>query len=107
MEETKNTMVRYAAAAIALLCLASSNPAFAPAAAARVGFPAGRPGALPRRGPQMEERNKPLPKERNSPPSGRKGQIGLCRPPRQPAAAKVKAQELVEREKVHILVGPL
>ena len=100
-------MVRYAAAALALLCLASSNQAFAQAQPLRIGFLTVRTGPLAAGGRQMEEGINLFLKERNSTLSGRKVEIVFADTAGQPAQAKSKAQELVEREKVHVLVGPL
>ena len=100
-------MVRYAAAALALLCLASSNQALAQAEPLRIGFLTVRTGPLAAGGRQMEEGINLFLKERNSTLSGRKVEIVFADTAGQPAQAKSKAQELVEREKVHILVGPL
>jgi len=59
-------MVRYAAAAIALLCLASSNQTFAQAEPLRIGFLTVRTGPLAAGGRQMEEGINLFLKERNS-----------------------------------------
>src|ERR1043165_3250494 len=104
-EET--VMVRYAAAALALLCLASSNQAFAQAQPLRIGFLTVRTGPLAAGGRQMEEGINLFLKERNSTLAGRKVEVIFADTAGQPAQAKTKAQELVEREKVHVLVGPL
>ena len=48
-------MIRYAAAALALLCIASSNQAFAQSEPLRVGFLTVRTGPLAAGGRQMEE----------------------------------------------------
>jgi branched-chain amino acid transport system substrate-binding protein len=100
-------MVRYAAAALALLCIASSNQTFAQAEPLRIGFLTVRTGPLAAGGRQMEEGINLFLKERNGTLSGRKVEIVFADTAGQPAQAKSKAQELVEREKVHILVGPL
>ena len=55
----------------------------------------------------MEEGINLFLKERNNTLSGRKVEIFFADTAGQPAQAKTKAQELVEREKVHVLVGPL
>src|SRR6266404_578256 len=73
----------------------------------RIGFLTVRTGPLAAGGRQMEEGINLFLKERNSTLSGRKVQIFFADTAGQPAQAKTKAQELVEREKVHILVGPL
>src|SRR5205823_10995123 len=58
-------------------------------------------------GKQMEEGINLFLKERNHALSGRKVEIIFADTAGQPAQAKTKAQELVERDKVHVLVGPL
>src|SRR5580765_29937 len=100
-------MVRYAAAALALLCIASSNQTFAQAEPLRIGFLTVRTGPLAAGGRRMEEGINLFLRERNSTLSGRKVEIVFADTAGQPAQAKTKAQELVEREKVHVLVGPL
>ncbi len=73
----------------------------------RIGFLTVRTGPLAAGGKQMEDGINLFLKERNSTLSGRKVEIVFADTAGQPAQAKTKAQELVEREKVHILVGPL
>src|SRR5205823_2663408 len=73
----------------------------------RIGFLTVRTGPLAAGGRQMEEGINLFLKERNNTLAGRKVQIFFGDTAGQPAQAKTKAQELVEREKVHILVGPL
>ena len=73
----------------------------------RVGFLTVRTGPLAAGGRQMEEGINLFLKERNNTLAGRKVQIFFADTAGQPAQAKTKAQELVERDKVHILVGPL
>jgi branched-chain amino acid transport system substrate-binding protein len=73
----------------------------------RIGFLTVRTGPLAAGGRQMEEGINLFLKERNNALAGRKVQIYFADTAGQPAQAKTKAQELVEREKVHILVGPL
>src|SRR4051795_271862 len=73
----------------------------------RIGFLTVRTGPLAAGGRQMEEGINLFLKERNSTLSGRKVEIVFADTAGQPAQAKSKAQELVEREKVHVIVGPL
>src|SRR5437764_12729327 len=73
----------------------------------RIGFLTVRTGPLAAGGKQMEDGINLFLKERNNTLSGRKVEIFFADTAGQPAQAKTKAQELVEREKVHILVGPL
>jgi branched-chain amino acid transport system substrate-binding protein len=99
-------MLRYAAAALALLCLASQD-LFAQAEPLKIGFLTVRTGPLAAGGRQMEEGINLFLKERNYMLAGRKVEILFADTAGQPAQAKTKAQELVERDRVHVLVGPL
>src|SRR5256884_6251261 len=73
----------------------------------RLGFLTVRTGPLAAGGKQMEDGINLFLKERNPALSGRKVEIIFADTAGQPAQAKTKAQELVERDKVHVLVGPL
>ena len=90
----------FLAAIFATAALAQQEPL-------RIGFLTVRTGPLAAGGRQMEEGINLFLKERNNTLSTRKVQIFFADTAGQPAQAKTKAQELVEREKVHILVGPL
>src|SRR5437016_6313675 len=99
------TIVRRALGA--LLAALFATAALAQQEPLRIGFLTVRTGPLAAGGRQMEEGINLFLKERNNTLSGRKVQIFFADTAGQPAQAKTKAQELVEREKVHILVGPL
>jgi len=73
----------------------------------RIGFLTVRTGPLAAGGKQMEDGINLFLKERNYTLSGRKVEIIFADTAGQPAQAKTKAQELVERDKVNVLVGPL
>src|SRR5437899_11352294 len=73
----------------------------------RVGFLTVRTGPLAAGGKQMEDGINLFLKERNYTLSGRKVDIFFADTAGQPALAKTKTQELVEREKVHVIIGPL
>src|SRR5256885_2049422 len=73
----------------------------------RIGFLTVRTGPLAAGGKQMEDGINLFLRERNHALSGRKVEITFADTAGQPAQAKTKAQELVERDKVHVLVGPL
>src|SRR2546422_3757094 len=92
-----------------LACAASlpSNEAFAQSDNLRVGFLTVRTGPLAAGGRQMEEGINLLLKERNYAFAGRKVDIIFADTAGQPALAKTKTQELIEREKVHVIIGPL
>src|SRR5229473_3093149 len=83
------------------------NDACAQSENLRVGFLTVRTGPLAAGGRQMEEGINLLLKERNNTLAGRKVQIFFADTAGQPAQAKTKTQELVEREKVHVIIGPL
>ena len=93
----------------ALVCALSlpSNEAVAQSENLRVGFLTVRTGPLAAGGRQMEEGINLLLKERNYAFAGRKVDIIFADTAGQPALAKTKTQELVEREKVHVIIGPL
>jgi branched-chain amino acid transport system substrate-binding protein len=84
--------------------------AAAPAAAQepiRVGFLTVKSGALAAGGRQMEEGLALFLKERNNMIAGRKVLLFTADTAGQPAQTKTKAQELVERDKVQVIIGPL
>src|SRR6266481_6218288 len=93
----------------ALVCALSlpSNEAAAQSENLRVGFLTVRTGPLAAGGRQMEEGINLLLKERNYALAGRKVDIFFADTAGQPALAKTKTQELIEREKVHVIIGPL
>jgi len=94
---------RLSLAALAVL----SSGAFAQSENLRVGFLTVRTGPLAAGGRQMEEGINLLLKERNYAFAGRKVDIIFADTAGQPALARTKTQELVEREKVHVIIGPL
>ncbi len=73
----------------------------------RIGFLTIKSGALAAGGRQMEEGIALFLKERNNTIAGRKVVLVTADTAGQPAQTKTKAQELVERDKVHVLIGPL
>jgi branched-chain amino acid transport system substrate-binding protein len=73
----------------------------------RVGFLTIKSGALAAGGRQMEEGLALFLKERNNTLAGRKVVLITADTAGQPAQTKTKAQELVERDKVHVIIGPL
>src|SRR5882762_2015881 len=100
---------RRLSALAALVCALSlpSNEAFAQSENLRVGFLTVRTGPLAAGGRQMEEGINLLLKERNYAFAGRKVDIIFADTAGQPALAKTKTQELIEREKVHVIIGAL
>src|SRR3982751_4048770 len=91
------------------LCLAVAGTAGAQAQQdpIRIGFLTVRSGALAAGGKQMEEGIQLFLKERNNTIAGRKVELTIADTSGNPAGAKTKAQELVERNKVHVIIGPL
>src|SRR4051812_20785736 len=73
----------------------------------RIGFLSVRTGPLAAGGRQMEEGINLLLKQRKDVLAGRKAVLIVADPGGQPAMAKTRTQELIEREKVHVIIGPL
>ena len=73
----------------------------------RIGFLTVRTGPLAAGGKQMEQGIELFLKERNNTIAGRKVQLIIADTGGNPAGARTKTQELVERDKVHIIIGPL
>ncbi|HUQ26010.1 MAG TPA: ABC transporter substrate-binding protein [Burkholderiales bacterium] len=83
-----------------LVCDAQSDPI-------RIGFLTVRSGALAAGGKQMEQGIQLFLQERNYMLAGRKVELIIADTGGNPAGARTKTQELVEREKVHVVIGPL
>jgi branched-chain amino acid transport system substrate-binding protein len=73
----------------------------------RLGFLTVKSGPLAAGGRQMEEGIQLFLKERNFTLAGRKVELVIADTAGQPAQAKTKVQDLVEREKVNVIIGPL
>ena len=73
----------------------------------RVGFLTVRTGPLAAGGKQMEEGILLFLKERNNTIAGRKVELIIADTGGNPAGARTKTQDLVERNKVHVIIGPL
>src|SRR5512140_3924998 len=73
----------------------------------RLGFLMVRTGALAAGGKQMEEGILLFLKERNYTLAGRKIELTIADTGGNPAQAKTKTQELVEKNRVHAIIGPL
>jgi branched-chain amino acid transport system substrate-binding protein len=73
----------------------------------RLGFLTIRSGPLAAGGKQMEDGLKLFLKERSNTLAGRKVELFTADTGGQPAITKTKAQELVERDKVNVIIGPL
>ena len=94
-------------AVVAVLALLLAGTSYAQQEPLRIGFLTVRTGPLAAGGRQMEEGINLLLKERGSMLAGRKVEIFFADTAGQPAQAKSKTQELVERDKVHVVIGPL
>ena len=90
----------FAAASLPASLHAQSDPI-------RIGFLTVRSGPLAAGGKQMEEGINLFLKERNFTIAGRKVELTIADTGGNPALAKTKTQELVERNKVHVIIGPL
>jgi branched-chain amino acid transport system substrate-binding protein len=73
----------------------------------RLGFLTIRSGALAAGGKQMEDGLRLFLKERNNMIAGRKVELFIGDTAGQPAITKTKTQELVEKDKVQVIIGPL
>jgi branched-chain amino acid transport system substrate-binding protein len=90
-----------------IVAAASSGLVHAQAEPLRIGFLTVRTGALAAGGRQMEEGIQLFLKERNYTIAGRKVELTIADTGGNPAGAKNKTQELVELNKVHVIIGPL
>lgn len=102
----KNLLSMAIAAAMLAAGLSASVHA-ADQAPIRVGFLTIKSGALAAGGKQMEDGLRLFLKERNNTIAGRKVELFVGDTAGQPAITKTKAQELVEKDKVQVIIGPL
>ena len=82
-------------------------PAIAQSEPARIGLLTVKTGPLAQGGNQMEQGITLFLKDRGNTLAGRKVELVVADTGGNPAGAKTKAQELVERDKVDVIVGPL
>jgi len=103
-----NKCFRVALAIGALAGMMLGGSAFAqPQESLRLGFLTVRTGALAAGGRQMEEGIQLFLKERNNTLAGRKVELFIADTGGNPAGAKTKTQELIEHNRVHVIIGPL
>ena len=91
----------------AVIAIASSDFAQGQTDPIRVGFLTVRTGALAAGGRQMEDGIQLFLKERNYTIAGRKVELIIADTGGNAAGAKTKTQQLVELNKVHVIIGPL
>lgn len=103
----KRRSTTLALAALAMAPLAWPAAALAQGAPLRVGFLTVRTGPLAAGGRQMEQGIQLLLKERNNMLAGRKVELIIGDTGGNPAGAKNKTQQLVENDKVDVIIGPL
>src|SRR5674476_75156 len=83
------------------------TPAIAQAAPFKIGLLTVKSGPLAQGGIQMEQGSEMCIRDRNNTLSGRKIEFISADTGGNPAGAKTKTQELVERDKVNVILGPL
>ncbi|HQS32251.1 MAG: ABC transporter substrate-binding protein [Polaromonas sp. 39-63-203] len=101
---TSNLLPRALVAGLLAVGLVSAAHAADPI---RVGFLTIKSGALAAGGKQMEDGLRLFLKERNNMIAGRKVELVVGDTGGQPAITKTKTQELVEKDKVQVIIGPL
>src|SRR5262245_60813731 len=82
-------------------------PAIAQAAPFKIGLMTVKTGPLAQGGNQMEQGVLALLKEKGNTLAGRKIDLIVADTGGNPAGAKTKAQELIERDRVNVILGPL
>src|SRR6202158_3127973 len=87
--------------------LALKAPAIAQPAPFKIGLLTVKTGPLAQGGIQMDRASAPRLKKKSSTLAGRKIEFISADTGGNPAGAKTKAQELIERDKVHVILGPL
>src|SRR3982074_1549086 len=107
MTVNRRTVIKGALAAGVASQVLKVPAAPAQAGPIRVGFLAGKPGPLASGGLQMEQGLTVFFKERNNMLAGRPVELHTADTAGNPAQARTKTQELVERLNVAVLIGPL
>ena len=104
---TRRKFMAGTAAGAALATLKFPTPAIAQAAPFKIGLLTIKTGPLAQGGIQMDQGIATFLKHKNNTLSGRKIEFISADTGGNPAGAKTKTQELVERDKVNVILGPL
>jgi branched-chain amino acid transport system substrate-binding protein len=104
---TRRALLAGTAAGAAVAMSGFPSPAIAQAAPVKLGLLTVKTGPLAQGGNQMEQGVLTYLKETNYTIGGRKVELTVGDTGGAPAGAKTKVQELVERDKVDVLLGPL
>ena len=107
MSVTFNRRTFLASTAVGTAAAAFGMPAIAQAAPFKIGLLTVKTGPLAQGGIQMEQGISVLLKQKNNTLAGRKIEFISSDTGGNPAGAKTKAQELIERDKVNVILGPL
>jgi len=107
MSITLNRRKFLAGTAAGTAAAAIGMPAIAQGAAFKIGLLTVKTGPLAQGGIQMEQGIAVFLKEKNNSLGGRKVELVSADTGGNPAGAKTKAQELIERDKVNVILGPL
>jgi branched-chain amino acid transport system substrate-binding protein len=103
----RRTFLAGATAGTAAAQLPFPAPAIAQAAPFKIGLLTVKTGPLAQGGIQMEQGIAALLKEKGNTLAGRKVELLVADTGGNPAGAKTKAQEVIERDKVNVILGPL
>jgi branched-chain amino acid transport system substrate-binding protein len=103
----RRTFLAGTAAGTAAAALKFPAPAIAQAAPFRIGLLTVKTGPLAQGGIQMEQGIVTLLKEKSYTLAGRKVELLVADTGGNPAGARTKAQEVIERDKVNVILGPL
>src|SRR6476469_8809168 len=107
MSITFNRRKFLAGTAAGTAAAAIGMPAIAQGAPFKIGLLTVKTGPLAQGGIQMEQGIATFLKEKNNTLAGRKVELLVADTGGNPAGAKTKAQEVIERDKVNVILGPL
>jgi branched-chain amino acid transport system substrate-binding protein len=103
----RRTFLASTAAGTAAATLGLAAPAIAQAPPFKIGLLTVKTGPLAQGGIQMEQGITTFLKQRNNTLAGRKIELIVADTSGNPAGAKTKAQEVIERDNVNVILGPL